>query len=155
MGFLPRRGGGRRFSAVIVQDDNTSGCFIWLPLSPKAVFGKARAPVAVTINGHLFRTTTFTMGGRHFIPLNRGNRDAAGVGPGDRVDVVMAADAAPRVVKAPADLSHALDAAGATAAWSKLSYTHQREHVEAIDDAKKPETRARRIARCVDMLGAR
>jgi hypothetical protein len=30
-----------------------------------------------------------------------------------------------------------------------FDYTHQREHVEAIGDAKKPETRARRIERAV------
>lgn len=42
----------------------------------------------------------------------------------------------------------------AMTAWERLSYTHRREHVEAITEAKKPETRARRIAKLVERLDA-
>lgn len=52
----------------------------------------------------------------------------------------------------PADLVAALKAAGALARWEALSFSHQREHVEAIEEAKKPETRARRIANAVRMI---
>jgi uncharacterized protein YdeI (YjbR/CyaY-like superfamily) len=39
--------------------------------------------------------------------------------------------------------------------WRELSYSHQREHAEAVEGAKKPETRARRIEGSVRTLGAR
>ena len=94
------------------------------------------------------------MRGSHMIPFNRANREAAGVAPGDNVSVRMAPDTEPRVIEVPPDLARALERAGATEAWSRLSYTHQREHVEAIDEAVKPETRARRIATACDMLAS-
>ena len=52
----------------------------------------------------------------------------------------------------PKDLLAVLRKTGTLAAWETLSFTHQREHVEAIEEAKKPETRQRRIAGCVDMV---
>lgn len=70
-----------------------------------------------------------------------------------KVRVRLELDAAPREVATPDDLAQALRRIrGAMAAWERLSYTHRREHVEAIEQAKKPETRARRIARAVEMV---
>jgi uncharacterized protein YdeI (YjbR/CyaY-like superfamily) len=58
-----------------------------------------------------------------------------------------------REVTAPADLVRALKATpGASDRWRALSYSHQREHVDAIEDAKKPETRARRVAAAIKMI---
>lgn len=125
---------------------------IALPFDPKQVFGRARAPVVVAINGHRYRSTVTTMGGTPWVPFRRSNREAAGVIAAGPVDVTLTLDTAPREVDAPADLRAALAAAGAWDRWQKLSFTHQREHVEAIDGAKKPETRARRIEKCVAML---
>lgn len=143
----------KRFKARIIQDDGSSACGIKLPFHPKDAFGKVRAPVRATLNGHTFRTTICSMGGSYWIPLNRANREAAGVSPGESVAVSLDRDDAPRVVKPPADFARALRAAPtADAAWKKLSYTHQREHVEAIEAAKQPETRQRRIAKAVEAL---
>ena len=61
----------------------------------------------------------------------------------------------PRTVEAPPDLVRALKAAGALAGWEALSFTHQREHVEAIEDAQRPQTRASRIENAVAMIAAR
>jgi uncharacterized protein YdeI (YjbR/CyaY-like superfamily) len=36
--------------------------------------------------------------------------------------------------------------------WCALSYSCQREHVDAIEEAKKPETRTRRIDAAVRMI---
>jgi uncharacterized protein YdeI (YjbR/CyaY-like superfamily) len=58
-----------------------------------------------------------------------------------------------RSIAAPPDLAKALEANGvAKAAWEKLPPSHRREHVDAIEEAKKPETRARRIAGAIAML---
>lgn len=144
----------RRFTTRIRQDDGTSACGIELPFNPKEAFGRVRAPVIATIGGYSYRTMTCSMGGSYWIPLASKHREAAGVKPGQTVTVALAIDDSPREVEVPADLAAALrEHSRAAAAWERLSYTHRREHVETITGAKKPETRARRIAKCLEMLG--
>jgi hypothetical protein len=144
----------RSFSATVVRDG--SSCVIVLPFDPKAAFGKVRAPVVATVNGYTFRTTIAAMGGPPCIGLRRSHREAAGVAGGETVAVQVALDDAPRTVTAPADLLRALAAVpGALAAWTASSYTHQREHVEAIEEARRPATRERRISAAVAMVSAR
>ena len=125
---------------------------IALPFDARAVFGRARPPVLVEVNGHRFRSTVAVMGGEAFVPFRKSHRAAAGVADGDAFAVTLTLDTAPRTVDPPDDLRAALMAADAWAAWERLSFTAQREHAEAVADAKKPETRARRIARCVATL---
>lgn len=134
---------------TVIPDDDFQ---IALPFDPKVVFGSGRAPVVVAINGHSFRSTVTTMGGSPWVPFRKSNRDAAGVKAGVPFEVTLTFDSAPRTVEAPDDLRAALATAGLSERWAKLSYTHQREHVEAIEGAKQPATRARRIERCVAML---
>jgi hypothetical protein len=142
----------KTFTATIVR--NGSACYIPLTFDPKAVFGKVRAPVKVTLNGYTYRSTIAAMGGPPCIPLRKSNREAAGLEGGETIDVRLDLDTEARVVKPPADLVKALTVASAWDRWQDLSFTHQREHVEAIEDAKKPETRARRIERAVQMVRA-
>ena len=146
----------RTFTAEIVREGDSGGAGIELPFDPKDVFGKARAPVTATLRGYSYRTTTFFMSGRRFIPLAKKHMDGAGVSPGDRVRIKLTADEKPREIEPPADLLRAVrKLKGGRAAWDALSYTHKREHAEAIKSAKKPETRERRIAKAVEMLKAR
>ena len=140
----------KTFTATIVRDG--SMCYIPLTFDPKPVFGKTRAPVKVTLNGYTFRSTIAAMGGPTCIPLRKSNREAAGLEGGESIQVRLDLDTEPRVVKPPADLVKALKAASAWDRWRELSFTHQREHAEAVEDAKKPETRARRIERAVQMI---
>ena len=125
-----------------------------LPFDPRTVFGRARPPVVVTIGDYTYRSTVCTMRGVTFVPLRRSHREGAGVVEGTPVDVTLTLDTEPRSIAAPDDLRAALEEAGAWDRWQKLAYTHQREHVEAVEGAKKPETRARRIAKCVATLSA-
>jgi hypothetical protein len=143
----------KTFKTTIVRDGST--CFIPLTFDPKAVFGKVRAPVKVTLNGYTYRSTIAAMGGPACIPLRKSNREAAGLAGGETINVRLELDTEPRVVKPPTDLVKALKAASVWDRWQELSYTHQREHAEAVTDAKKPETRARRIERAVQMIKAR
>jgi hypothetical protein len=127
-----------------------SMCFIPVTFDPALVFGKLRAPVKVTVNGYTFRSTIAAMGGPPFIPLRKSNRESAGLEGGEAVDVTLVLDTEKRIATPPADFVRALKAAPpAWDRWQELSYTHQREHVEAIQQAKKVETRARRLARSV------
>lgn len=119
----------------------------------RAIFGKTRPPVVVEIGGHTYRSTIAIMSGTTFVPLRRSHRDAAGVAPGDTVEVTLTLDTAPRTVEPPPYLAAALDAAaGGRAAWARWSYTDQREAAEAIGSAKRPETRERRLAAILDRL---
>jgi hypothetical protein len=141
----------KTFKVQIVRDGSMSA--IPLTFDPKAVFGKVRAPVKVTLNGYTYRSTIAAMGGPPFIPLRRSHREAARLEGGEVVEVRLDLDTEPRKVVAPRDLLRALGAIpGGMDCWRALSYTHQREHVEAIEDAKKPETRARRIERAVQLV---
>ncbi|HEY2273019.1 MAG TPA: YdeI/OmpD-associated family protein [Jatrophihabitantaceae bacterium] len=112
-----------------------------------------RPPVAITINGYTYRTTAVRMGERFLVPLSAENRTGAGVAAGDEIDVEIALDEAPREVTLPADLDAALDAT-ARANYDALSFTHRKEWVRWIEDAKKPETRSARVVKTVDALRA-
>jgi hypothetical protein len=141
----------KTFTVKIVRDG--SMCFIPVTFDPKTVFGKVRAPVKVTLNGYTFRSTIAAMGDTVCIPLRKSNREAAGLLGDETLAVRLDLDTEKREVVLPDDLVQALKACpGATNRWQTLSFTHQREHVEAIEAAKKPETRARRIANAVKAL---
>jgi hypothetical protein len=131
-------------------------CFIPIPFDPKAVFGRVRAPVKVTLNGYTYRSTIAAMGGPPGIPLRRSNREAAGLDGGETLEVRLDLDMDIREVKPPADLLRALKTAPpAWHRWRELSYSHQREYAESIDGAKKPETRLRRIQAAVRAIRGR
>ncbi len=112
-----------------------------------------KPPVQVTVNGHTYRSTVATMGGRFLLPLSAENRTAAGVAAGDAVEVDVELDTAPRTVEVPADLSAALDAdPQVRGRFDALSYSQQRQHVLAVEAAKADATRARRVAGVVAAL---
>ena len=146
----------KRFRAKLQQDDSSTATAVTIPFDVQKTFGtRARVPVRGTINGFPFRTSIFPMGGCFLMVVNRQLREGAGVKAGETVTVVVERDTEPRVVTPPADLARAIKAnKDAQALWDKLSYTHKREHVEAIEGAKRPETRQRRIERAVEMLAA-
>src|SRR6185295_5177294 len=117
----------KTFRTRIVREG--SACFIPLTFDPKAVFGKVRAPVKVTLNGHSYRSTIAAMGGPPCIPLRQSNREAAGLEGGETIDVRLDLDNAKREVIPPADFRRRLKTTpGALERWNRLSYTHQREH---------------------------
>jgi len=131
-------------------------CFIPLSFDPKSVFGKVRAPVKVTLNGYTYRSTIAAMGGPPFIPLRRSNREAAGLEGNETLEFRLDPDTEKREVKPPADFVKALKAAPpAWDRWQEMSYTHQREYVEALAGAKRPETRTRRLEGAVQAIRAR
>lgn len=118
-----------------------------------ALGGGKRPRVTITVNGHSWKSRVAIMRGRFLIGLSSANRQAVGVATGDEVEVDVEYDAEVPVVTEPADFARALDAdPAARAAYDRLAYSHKREHVLAIESAKKPETRARRIEKALAML---
>jgi uncharacterized protein YdeI (YjbR/CyaY-like superfamily) len=86
------------------------------------------------------------------MPVNRELREDAGAAAGETVEVELELDTKPRTVRLPKDLASALDDE-ARAAFDRMSYTHRKEYVEWIKEAKREETRRRRIAKAVELMG--
>lgn len=129
--------------------------FVKLPFDVKKEFGRARSPVKVSINGYSFRSTIAVYGGKYYVPVRSERREAAGVQAGDIVEVRIEPDTEIRRVEPPPELLAAFAKNGlARTQWERLSYTHKKEHAEAILQAKKPETRARRVKKTLLELTA-
>ena len=145
----------KRFRALVERGEG-SVCAINIDFDVEKAFGKrGRIPVRGTLNGAPFRGSLFPMGGCHFMVVNRHLRAAAGVSGGETVPVLMERDDEPRTIDPPTDFARALKSnRDAQAAWDKLSYTHRREHVEHVEEARKPETRQRRIEKSIELLAA-
>ena len=127
-----------------------------VPESVVAALGAGKRPaVSVTINGYTYRSTVAPMGGVFMLPVSAEVREHARIAAGDELEVTVELDTAPREVTVPEDLAAALakDSA-AKAAFEKLSYSNKRRHVLSIEDAKTPETRARRVEKAVEALKA-
>lgn len=133
---------------------NTTG--IEIPEDIVAALGAGKKPkVYVTVNGYTYRSTVAVMGGMFLVGVSAEHRAGAGVAAGDTITVGLRLDTDPRVVEVPADLAAALDEhPGLRAQFDRLSYSHQRQHVLAVEGAKAAETRARRIAGVVAHLQA-
>lgn len=144
----------QRFETTLWRPDGEeSSTFIPVPLDVRATFGRARPPVLVTVNGYTYRSTIAVYGGRSYLPVNRENREKAGVAPGDTVTVELAPDADPRDIQVPDDLRAALDDdPSVRALFDALSYSHRREYVIWVDGTKRPETRRRRVTQTVERL---
>jgi Bacteriocin-protection, YdeI or OmpD-Associated/Domain of unknown function (DUF1905) len=115
--------------------------------------GAKRFPVTATINGYTFRTTVMRMGGEYLLGMNKEVGAGAAAEAGDTVEVAIELDTAPRDVEVPEALASALaNAPEALAAFEALSFTHRKEYARAVAEAKKPETRARRVAETIEKL---
>jgi uncharacterized protein YdeI (YjbR/CyaY-like superfamily) len=109
-------------------------------------------PVRATINAYAYRSSLAPMGGRHILPVNADVRKAANVKAGQAVVLRLQEDTAERAVEVPHDLARALLEANVRAVFDAMSYTHRKEWVRSVLDAKRPETREKRIAACTAAL---
>jgi len=140
----------------IVPDgiEGSSGAALAAPFSVQEVFGTpGRVPVCGTINGYPFRSSLMPMGGCHRMVVNQTIRKGAGVKAGDKVRVVMKRDGDERVVEIPPPLKKLLSKSKqAQRNWEKRPSTHQKEIARWITEAKKDETRQRRLAEVMQIL---
>jgi uncharacterized protein YdeI (YjbR/CyaY-like superfamily) len=117
-------------------------------------FGSSKKPaVKITINGYEYRSTVAVMAGKFMLPVSAEHRAGAKIAAGDKVNVTLELDTAPRVLEVPRDFTDALEVdAVANTFFEGLSYSNKRRFVLSIDGAKTPETRAQRIVKSVDSL---
>ena len=146
--------GHLRLDGAVLEARGPAGAFV---LSDEQVAelggGRKAFPVIVTVNGNAVPLRLARMGGENLIGLSRANRTAAGVEVGGTYAVEISADEAERTVEVPDDLAAALAADDvARAAYERLAYSHRKEYVRWIVEAKRPETRASRVAGTIDLL---
>jgi len=149
------QGSPAKFRTKLLSAGKTATGFE-VPASVVEALGQGkRPPVKVTINGFTYRNTVAVYGGKFLIGVSAENRESAKVGAGDMLEVTLELDRAPREVEVPADFKAALRREPkALAAFEALSYSHKRQHTLAVEAARAPETRARRIAKSVQALKA-
>ena len=142
-----------RFRATLEQSGKTA-TGVEVPSTVVEGLGAGKRPaVRVTINGHSYRSSIASMGGRFMLGVSAEHREKAQVAGGDVIDVDVELDTAPREVTVPKDLAAALKKdPKAKATFDSLSYSNRRWHVDSIERAKTQETRQRRIAKSVAAL---
>jgi hypothetical protein len=145
------------FKVKLIGEHGKSTAALKPPFDVVEVFQrKGRVPVKGTINGFPFRSSLMNMGDGHMMAVNAQMRAGANCKGGDTVSVVMELDEDERRVEVPAPLKKIVASDSKTKeAWDQLSFTHQKEWVRAIEDAKKPETRQKRIAAMLDALSGK
>jgi hypothetical protein len=115
--------------------------------------GAKRFPVLATVNGYTWRTSVARMRGEFLVGLSKEVRTAAGVQAGDTVSLELKLDSEPRTVEIPPALAKALEAdPEAKATFEGLAFTHRKEFARWIEEAKREETRARRVTQALDMI---
>lgn len=141
------------FKAVI-QDAVGGGAFVEVPFDVEKAFGAKKPKVKAMIEGVPYRGILTRMGTDfHMLIILKSIREQIGKTFGDEVKVTVELDTEPRVLEVPKDLLKELKKdKDVKAFFDKLSYTHRREYVMWIEEAKKEETRARRILKAIEML---
>lgn len=145
--------GIRRFRGVI-ENAGGGGAFVRVPFDVEQAFGKKRVKVQASIEGEAYRGSLVRMGGPdHVLGILKAIREKVGKSFGDEVEVSVEEDTEERVVVAPPDLRRALKTNPVAAAFFKqLAYSHQKEYVRWIEEAKRAETRQARIDKTLQML---
>jgi Bacteriocin-protection, YdeI or OmpD-Associated/Domain of unknown function (DUF1905) len=139
------------FRTTLMQDGNNVG--IEVPEEVVLGFGAGkRVPVKVTVNGHTWRSTVAVMGGKYLVGVPKAHREGAGVAGGETHEVTLEHDTSERTVEVPDDLAAALAESGLRDRFDALAYSHRKEHVRAIEDAKSAATRERRVAKAIEKL---
>jgi Bacteriocin-protection, YdeI or OmpD-Associated/Domain of unknown function (DUF1905) len=141
------------FSAEVLSGGQGGGHAVVVPKEVAASFGSKRPAVVALVNGVEYRSRLAVYGGQSYLGLRKDLLRRLEVGVGDVVQVELEEDHQERVVVEPAELTAALaENPAAKAAYEKLAYSHRDEYARWIDEGKKPETRAERVAKTIKRL---
>ncbi|MDR3753862.1 MAG: YdeI/OmpD-associated family protein [Terracidiphilus sp.] len=130
------------------------GAGVMFPYDVQQEFGtRGNVPVKATLDGAPYTGSLMNCGAMgHTLGVLKGIREQIGKGPGDTIDVVVWKDDAARTVEIPAAFKTLLKKEGLLAGFEKMSFTHRKEYVRWIEEAKKEETRQRRLEKAVALL---
>jgi len=142
-----------KFRAVIEAAGGGSA-FVTVPFDVEQAFGKKRVKIKALIEGEPYRGTLVRMGGpEHLLLVLKDIREKIGKSFGDEIEIELEEDAEPRQVEVPQDLKDVMESDPEALEFFKhLSYTHQKEYVQWIEEAKQDQTRQSRILRTVELL---
>ena len=132
----------------------SGGACVYFPYNVEREFGtKGRVPVKATFDGVPYTGSLVKYGHpQHMLGILKSVREQIGKDPGDMVEVTIEKDETERKVELPAHFDKLLKKEKLLAVFEKLSYTHQKEYCRWIAEAKREETRAKRIAKAIEML---
>lgn len=144
-----------RFKARI-EKAGGGGAYVLFPYDVVKEFGtRARVPVKVTFDGVPYTGSLVRCGSaEHMVGILKSICEQIGKGPGDTLEVELQRDESERKVEIPAGFSRLLKKEKLLESFKKQSYTHQREYVRWVSEAKKAETQSARMAKAVEMLRA-
>ena len=141
------------FSAEVLSMGQGGGHALVVPKEVAATFASKRPPVLAHVNGVEYRSRLAVYGGQSYLGLRKDLLKQLGVGVGDLVEVELVEDHQERVVVEPPELTAAwAENPAAKAAYDQLPFTHRNEYARWIDEGKKPETRADRLAKTIKRL---
>ena len=141
------------FKAKIEGGDG-GGAFVLFPYDTEKEFGtKGKVPVKVAFDGVAYTGSLIKYGyPQHMLGVLKAIREQIHKGPGDMVDVVLWKDQEKRTVEVPPQFQKLMERENLLPFFEKLSYTHRKEYCRWIAEAKKEETREKRLAKAVEMM---
>lgn len=140
------------FETVLEKHENMEATGIFFPFDIEKTFSAKRVPVKVWINEANYLSTIVKMGGKYCMGVPKKVRDEAKIKANELITVTIQRDTDKRTVEVPKDFAEALQIAGLTEKFGKMSYTHQKEYALSVIEAKKEETRIRRIEKAIEMI---
>ncbi|MGA9244119.1 MAG: YdeI/OmpD-associated family protein [Silvibacterium sp.] len=142
-----------KFTAKIVAGDG-GGAGVLFPYDTEKEFAtKGKVPIKATFNGVPYTGSLIKYGfPQHTLHLPKAIREQLGKVPGDIIDVVLWKDEEERILGVPAPFEKLMKQEGLLPFFETLSYTHRKEYCRWISEAKKEETRSKRLKKAIEML---
>jgi len=144
------------FEGIIEQHGEINAAFIKFPFSTEELFGKkGQVKIKVLLDGKVeYRGSLAKMKGNfHMLGLTQEVRKQLGKDFGDEISVKLWEDKEERMVEIPEDVLEIFNQNNsAFELYQKMSYTHRKEYMRWITDAKKPETRENRKIKMIEMI---
>jgi hypothetical protein len=142
-----------KFTAEIVAGDG-GGAGVLFPYDTEKEFAtKGKVPIKATFNGVPYTGSLIKYGfPQHTLHLPKAIREQLGKVAGDTIDVVLWKDEEERILEVPAPFEKLMKKEGLLPFFETLSYTHRKEYCRWIIEAKKEETRSKRLDKAIEML---
>jgi hypothetical protein len=142
-----------RFQAKIEAGDG-GGAFVTFPFDTQKEFStKSGVPVKATFDGVPYAGSLMACGGpHHMLGVLKSIRQKTGKDIGDTLSVELWKDESARTVEVPAHFQSLMEVHDLLAFFESLSYTHRKEYVRWITEAKTEATKSKRLIKAVEML---
>jgi len=140
------------YDAILIKDESNNGYYCQVPFDVEKTFGKKRVKIKALLDNVEYRGLLTPMCGIYRVMMNKTIRDKVGKTIGDTVHISVEEDKEERIVIVPDDLMDAMEVGGVKSFFDALSFTHKKEYVQWIVEAKKEETRSNRIEKAIEMM---